>query len=185
MIDPNNITNYNLSNDELEEIILFWILAAGKKATTAARSLDQFLLDKSISPFNFIKTKNLNELPVLMKNCGIGCYNNKAVTFWSLANSNLDLRTCTAEDLESIKGIGMKTSRCFIIHSRKDALYAGLDTHVLKYLSSLGYNVPKNTPTGKKYLEIEKIFLQLAVKSGKTIAEFDLEIWRNYSNKLL
>jgi hypothetical protein len=185
MIDPNNITRYDLSDYELEEIILFWVLAAGKKATTASLSLDKFLDNKSIKPFELIKLKGLIDLPFLMKSCGIGCFNNKSITFWQLANSNLDLRSCTAEDLEKIKGIGMKTSRCFIIHSRQNARYAGLDTHVLKYLSSLGYNVPKSTPNGKKYLEIEEIFLQLAEKSGKTIAEFDLEIWRSYSNKII
>ena len=46
-----------------------------------------------------------------MKRFGFGCYNNKSETFWNLANSNLDLKTCTIESLESIKGIGRSEER--------------------------------------------------------------------------
>ena len=118
-----------------------------------------------------------------MKQCGIGCFNNKAITFNQLAFSNIDLMNCSVEELEKIKGIGMKTSRCFVIHSRKNANYAGLDTHILKYLRSLGHDVPLSTPSGKKYVEIEKIFLSLVEKSGKTLSEFDLSIWKEFSGR--
>ena len=118
-----------------------------------------------------------------MRKCGIGCYNNKAKTFWQLANSGLDLSTCSTTELESIHGIGMKTSRCFIIHSRKDPKCAGLDVHILRYLKDKGYDVPTSTPTKKEYLRIEEIFLKLAEQSEKTVAEFDLDIWKQYRNK--
>ena len=77
----------------------------------------------------------------------------------------------------------MKTSRCFLIHSRKDVKYGGLDTHILKYMKSLGHDVPKSTPTGKKYLKLEEIFLSLLEKSGKTLSEFDLSIWKEFSGR--
>jgi thermostable 8-oxoguanine DNA glycosylase len=48
-------------------------------------------------------------------------------------------------------------------------------------MRELGYNVPKSTPTKKKYLEIERTFLELADKSGMSIAEFDLAIWNKYA----
>ena len=32
MIDPFNITKYENTEAELEEVLLFWVLAAGKKA---------------------------------------------------------------------------------------------------------------------------------------------------------
>lgn len=188
MIDPVNITSYNLSKERLEEKILFWICAAGKNAITASKNLDKFLIQihsrfkiRLYHPFYCIRKLRREELPILLKNNGIGCYNNKAKSFWQLAHSKLDLSTCSADELEGIHGIGMKTSRCFIIHSRENAQYAGLDVHILKYLKDLGYIVPKTTPSKKEYLNIEKIFLDIVKKSKKTIAEYDLMIWRKYS----
>ena len=143
MIDPENITNYNLTDEELEGTILFWVTAAGKNGRTAAKCLDKFLniIEKPIlSPFEAVWLKSYEDaivfrlsdkyiniidkhkcIPEIMRSCGIGCYNQKARTFVELACSDLNLRTCTAEDLEKIYGIGMKTSRCFILHSRKGA----------------------------------------------------------------
>lgn len=190
MIDPVNITKFDNKKEELEEVLLFWVLAAGKNAITASKSLDKFLnyiykiYKIKNKPFDCIKKIKKDDLPLIMKNHGIGCYNNKSKTFWQLANSNLDLKTCTAEDLEKIYGIGMKTSRCFIIHSRKDAEYAGLDVHLLHFLRDKGYNVPTQTPTKKSYLEIEKIFLEIVRKSGISVAEYDLNIWREYSGRI-
>lgn len=187
MIDPTNITRFENTKEELEEVLLFWVLAAGKNAITASRCLENLLsyinCSKKIEPFNSIKKIGINDLPILMKKNGIGCYNNKSKTFWELANSNLNLRTCSAEDLEKIYGIGMKTSRCFIIHSRKNAEYAGLDVHILHFLRDKGYNVPSHTPTKKSYLEIEKIFLDIAKQSKMSVAEYDLMIWREYSGR--
>ena len=95
----------------------------------------------------------------------------------------MDLKTCTVEDLELIKGIGPKTARCFLIHSRPNQQLAGLDIHALRYLADQGYQVPKTTPTGKKYKEIEGWFIKEANKAGKDVATFDLEIWNKYRNK--
>lgn len=186
MIDPSKITIYNATDDKLEELILFWVCAAGKNGRTAARCLEKFINatgGRTHSPFNAVrKTKNL---PRLMKNCGIGCYTVKSKAFKELANSGINLRTCTAEDLEKIYGIGMKTSRCFIIHSRKNARYAGLDTHILKYLRTQGVkDVPKSTPSSKKqYERLEKEFIKLADKAGMSVADFDLMLWNKYSVK--
>ena len=193
MVDPEKITDYNLTKDELEERILFWVAAAGKNGRTAALNVDKLLryieglLGKKGSPFSLIReVAESYDLPALMKSCGFGCYNIKAKSFIQLANSNMDLSVCSAEDLESMHGIGMKTSRCFILHSRHNAMYAGLDTHILKYLSSMGVeDVPKATPNSKrKYLRLEASFLQLAGASGRVPAELDLEIWNSYSKKI-
>ena len=89
-----------------------------------------------------------------------------------------------SEDLEKIHGVGMKTSRCFILHSRKDAQYAGLDTHMLKFLRSKGIDAPMSTPSSKKqYLTLEKYVLYYAQLAKRSPADFDLEIWRQYSVK--
>jgi thermostable 8-oxoguanine DNA glycosylase len=58
-----------------------------------------------------------------------------------------------------------------------------LDVHILKYLRSQGFEAPKQTPSGKKYLELEKNFLELAKKNNMTPADFDLMLWTKYSTK--
>jgi thermostable 8-oxoguanine DNA glycosylase len=188
MVDPNNITNYNLNDYQLQEVLLFWVCVAGKTASVISKRLDIVLNNIGCSvnklPFDVIKKLDKEELGIILKNNGIGCYNLKAQAIKELADSNLDLRLCGVEDLENITGIGMKTSRCFIIHSRRNAPYAGLDTHILKHLSYKGYDVPKSTPSKKKYLELEKIFINMALSLGKTVAEYDLEIWNTYSKKI-
>lgn len=183
MIDPSFITNLDASDNELEELALFWICAAGKNGTVAARLLDCLL--KKIggkSPFFALRAQNPSQLPHLMKECGIGCYQSKSRSMIELAHSKINLGTCTPTELEKIHGIGRKTSRCFILHSRKDARYAALDTHILKFLRAQGIDAPKSTPASKKkYIELEKEFLALADAAGKTPAEFDLEIWNAYA----
>jgi len=193
MIDPEKVTNFNQTNKQLEEFILFWVCAAGKNGRTAARCLDKFLKHTAAmylnnTPFNAIVTTHaLFDLPQTLKHCGIECFTNKAKTFYELAcksiKGELNLRTCSVTDLESIYGIGPKTARCFALHSRENAQVAGLDTHMLKHLKSLGYDVPKSTPTGKKYLTLEKHVLSLAKGAGMTPAEYDLAIWNKYSIK--
>lgn len=193
MVNPEEITNYDLEDHGLEEHILFWICAAGKNGRTAARCLDGLLNDiggHDIGPFNAIKIwgyyvhpETQEGWPEMLRDNGIGCYNSKAKTMFQLAMSGLNLRTCSASDLESIYGIGFKTSRCFILHSRKDAQVAGLDTHMLKHLRALGYDAPKSTPVGKKYLTLEKTVLSLAKEAGMSPASYDLKIWNEYSIK--
>ena len=184
MIDPTNITKFDCSDFELEEILLFWICAAGKNAIVASSSLNKLLFyicKNKYTPFEAIKKIGQSELSVLLKKFGIGCYNNKSRSFWELANSNLNLKTCSNEDLENIFGIGMKTSRCFIIHRREHARCAGLDVHILKFMNMMGYDVPKTTPNKKDYIVIENQFLDLIKHANKSIAEIDLLIWNYFS----
>lgn len=186
LVDPDNITDFGRSDHGLELVLLFWVCAAGKKAKTAALNLSRLLDDGRRSfgldgPFDIILGFGPS-LPAELKNHGIGCYNNKSRTMLGLAGSGLDLASCSVSDLERIPGIGPKTARCFLMHSRRGVRHAGLDTHCLKYLKERGFEVPKSTPTGRRYLELESVFLRLADESGKSVAEFDLEIWRRYSS---
>ena len=187
LVDPNNITKFDCTDHELQLVLLFWICAAGKKASTAARNLDRMLSYGSDrfgmdEPFKIIRRFGA-ELAESMRIHGIGCYNNKSRSMLDLADKDFDLKKCSVSDLESVHCIGPKTARCFLIHSRKDARFAGLDTHALKYMREQGFDVPKSTPSGKKYLDLEAKFLEMADRSGKTPAEFDLDIWRHYSSK--
>jgi len=188
MIDPTDITNYELTDLELEEHILFWVCAAGKNGVTAAKCLERLMgtmeeeyPPKIREPFRMIRRFD-EQMESWLKYAGIGCFNAKARTFKALAYSNINLRTCSVDELENIPGIGPKTARCFLIHSRPNQRLAGLDVHILRFLKDNGYDVPKSTPTGKKYKQIEQWFLDEADKAEKPIAEFDLEIWNKYRN---
>jgi len=87
------------------------------------------------------------------------------------------------KELECVKGIGMKTSRFFVMHTRKNQYYACLDTHILQWLGSKGHNVPKTTPSSAKYLELEKVFLDYAKEMNMLPADLDLQIWNEAQAK--
>ncbi len=127
MVDPSKITKYDATEAELEELLLFWVLAAGGGSTTA-RLLNELLIDieaHNMGAFNAFRLYTIDTLALELKEHGIGCHSHKARTIYELARADLNLKTCTAEDLELIYGIGMKTSRCFLIHSRKNTQYVG------------------------------------------------------------
>jgi thermostable 8-oxoguanine DNA glycosylase len=188
MLDPDNVTNFNATDAELEELIIFWVLAAGKGGHRAAKIAHEIYLDGLANwykqPLGYVYMLGEENLATHLKQYGSGCHNQKAHTLDVLSErvwkKTLDLRTCTFDDLETIKGIGRKTSRCFLLHSRPDQQLAGLDTHILKWLKSKGYSVPKATPSSLvKYNKITGYFLEEARKAGKTPAEMDLEIWKS------
>jgi thermostable 8-oxoguanine DNA glycosylase len=186
MIIPTNITNYHRTQAELEEFLLFAILVAGKTAKTQAEKLNQFLTSAKvcdISPFEWIEKLIAYDCGLMdcMKHYKLGQYNrlDKAIRGILQFQGNLD--SVTLDELESIEGIGPKTARFFLLHSRPDQKIAALDTHILKYLADLGYDVPKATPSKKKYRKIELDFLSECDKAGKNVADMDLEIWKSYS----
>lgn len=189
MIDPCNFPRYDMTTSELEEAVLFMVAVAGKRATTTAKKLNTFLLDSDwtglpTSPFDILRKvyKHPNEISIALRRVGIGCHVMKGTAFYILSRLiNLDLKTCTVQDLMNVYGIGPKTARFFILHTRPGAQVACLDTHILKYLATLGHRVPASTPTGRKYLELEAVFLERADQLGKTPAELDIEIWKQYS----
>jgi thermostable 8-oxoguanine DNA glycosylase len=171
---------YDRTQAELEEFILFTIAVAGKSAITTVQALDKFLQPAqkyNLSPFDYIRFLSFDELTLNIKKSGFGCYHNRTRYFKSIVDAHLNLETCSVEDLEQISGIGPKTARFFILFSRPNVQYAVLDVHLLSWLRDKGYDVPKATPCGKKYLEIEQIFLNEAKKQDLPIVEFDLNIW--------
>ncbi|MFA5048262.1 MAG: hypothetical protein WC516_04540 [Patescibacteria group bacterium] len=111
-----------------------------------------------------------------------GNYNKINKCLRELVCSNINLRTCSVEDLEKIYGIGPKTARFFILWTRPNAKCAALDVHVLRWLGKQGYKVPKSTPNGKQYKELEQAFLDEADKLNMTPSELDKKIWVGSSN---
>lgn len=194
MISPENITKYNRTQSELEEFLLFSIMVAGKSSKQTAQKLESFLFATlgMISPLtwiqNLVKIKENNisstdPLMVCMKNHKLGQYNRLFSAFTGILQFKDKLDSVTVQELESIKGIGPKTARFFVLHSRENQRLAVLDTHILKWMKSMGYNVPKTTPSKKAYSKIEVDFLNECDKAGKSPAEMDLEIWKSFANK--
>jgi len=197
MIDPNNVTKFDRTKSELEAYILFCACVAGKTAKIQSKCLQVFfdtcwdvIFDNKLNvkpyPFEMIKAvDSLGELETCIKSSKLGQYTKLTRCFRELANSDIDLFKCTTEELEKIHGIGFKTSRFFIVHSRKVSDYAILDTHILKYLRDVLNieNVPKSTPGMALYKKLEKIFVEHARENNVNVADLDLAIWIAYSQK--
>lgn len=202
VVDPKFATDYNRSDRDLEEFAIFSVCVAGKNAHNTARAVDKMLNKLSESygedkPLDnilqLVFDTGLKGLQFLMKEVGIGCHTGKgtmpgrAEVCHTLAVKMIDrpdfLRTCTPEELEQIKGIGSKTSRFFILHTRRDQRIAALDTHILQYLRDKGIAAPKSAPPkgSKKYKDLEEKFLSICDELGKGYAQMDLEIWNTYS----
>lgn len=184
MIDPFNITNFNRTDSELEEFLLFCIFVANKSAERTSQVLEKFL-NGAKNPMQRVKDYAFHgNLLTMLRSVKTGQYTRIERCLIELIMQNLNLRKCSVEDLERIYGIGPKTARYFILHSRKNADVACLDTHALKYLKEQGIeNVPKSTPIGKEYKKLEKIFIEEAKKNNMNVANFDLTIWTKYAKK--
>ncbi len=191
MINPRTITDFNRDEAQLQEFLLFCLLVQGKKAEMQAVKLECFLnflahFTGERMPFKMVNVAmnyelddedDSNILFKAAKQFGLGQYGRlcRAVEdFIQLP----PLTQVTVKQLESCYGMGPKSARFFIVHSRPNQQYAILDVHILRWLRAQGVEAPQSTPQGKKYAEIEKIFLQFVRHSGKSVAEFDLDIWK-------
>jgi len=183
MIDENNVTKFNRTKAELQEFLLFGMCVAGKTASVQSKKLDEFLgLVNGECPFEKIqKMMDAGTLKSNLKRVKMGKYRTLVPGFSQLATDSPNLKTISKEELETYTGIGPKTSRYFILHSRENAKVACLDTHILKWMKSLGYDVPKSTPSGKRYLDIETKYLNECRKRKRHPAHLDLAIWKRYS----
>lgn len=181
MIDPNVITKFSRTPNELLEFWLFCLFVRGKNADVQAKKLDQFVqqmggIPKLPERFGMVEFK--------LRQVKAGQYGTltSAIcqTLIQLEKNPRFLKSASALDLEALHGVGPKTSRFFILHTRPKARVAVLDTHILQYLTDRGNkNVPRVTPSaGRRYSELEEAFLFDADFYGVDPAAFDLAIWR-------
>jgi thermostable 8-oxoguanine DNA glycosylase len=189
MIDPLNPPSLPEATDkQLEEFLLFSIAVAGHNAIGTAAAVERFIkgLTKpgNDSLFDLIATfasqYGMDQLAASIQRAGLGCYSQRARSFLELAKAGLDLRACQPSELETVFGIGKKTSRFFVMYTRPAASqWAVLDVHILRWLQEQGHDVPSTTPRGKRYDEIEGIFLEEARQRGLTTLELDKQIWQD------
>ena len=179
MIDPDNILNFAATTAELEELVLFWVAAAGHNAHSTARALERFLGPRCRSPFAKLRRLPADELPRRLQSCGFGCYTQRARSFRWLAFSRLDLRTCTVEELVACPGIQWKTAKAFILYTRPGESHIIIDRHFLAYMREAGYRaVPKASPKAiKQYTYWELRGFDEARHLQLSPLEFDQRFW--------
>jgi len=195
MINPAKVKNYNRTESELEEFLLFGINVAGKKSAVEAPKLEAFLRGArklDVSPFEWIRLLQKDGgLKSFMQAKRIAPYRDRYdsyVDVIKLSSSHSfpwkSLRDVTLEELMKVRGIGMKTARFFLSNTRKDFDEPMLDTHIMSWLRDQGYvNAPKSTPGSKKVYDYwADIFKDLARLRNKSVRELDIEIWKEYSN---
>jgi|LakMenEpi03Aug12_release.lakeMendotaPanAssembly.Ray.scaffolds.fasta_scaffold655630_2 thermostable 8-oxoguanine DNA glycosylase len=183
-IIPTSITNFNRNTRELQAFWLFCICVAGRNSKQVAIKVNQLTdeIPNNLFPFAWLKMKDIRS--VLEKH-KMGQYTriSKAIE----QSLDLDLRTVDFAELEKIHGVGPKTSRFFLLHSRKNVELAVLDTHILKWLGMQVTDavVPKVTPQ-KDYRFWETVFINVAKARfpDMSIADIDLEIWKTGSQKV-
>tara|TARA_R100000008_G_C3583723_1_gene170527 strand:+ start:2330 stop:2914 length:585 start_codon:yes stop_codon:yes gene_type:complete len=189
-IDPENVTNFHRTDAELQEFAIYSFCVAGKSSKVIAPRLEAFLQEGREAgydaPFDWIRHHADDELHARLKAHGFGQYKRSIQCFRQLCSleEQLPIHLWTLDDLEGIHGVGLKTARFFLLHSKPGQRYAALDTHILKFLRDLGHDVPTVTPYhAARYREIEALFIAEADKRKVAIETLDLEIWTKYSRK--
>jgi len=194
----NGVTSARLLHDFLNRIRAFFFIGGFPRPATLLspfKLIRKFKEDTDAQKYE-TSVRLANELPAdldgqpithdnlfqwVMKDSGIGNHTMKSRTFMELAHSNLDLKNCTIDDLSKIHGIGPKTARAFLVHTRPNQRYAVVDTHLLKFLRDQGIMAPKSTPPeGPQYQRLEKAFLDICDKYSLDAAHLDLTIWNHY-----
>jgi hypothetical protein len=183
-IKPIEITNFNRNDSELQAFWLFGAFCAGKNSDYASSCLSKLLNKCDTSPFEYLRSLGENSIHNALVASKIGQYSR--LTKFVIQSLDLDLRNDNLDKLMSIHGIGPKTARFFLLHTRQGCEYAVLDTHILKYIAEKGHDVPKSTPiTNVLYSKIEKIFLYHARLDFPymNLADIDLMLWSKYSGR--
>lgn len=174
-----------MSEQELQLRLLFSVIVAGKNAKFAKNVLRNMFAKYAddILPFQLIRkwVKN-GSLEKHIRSSRSGNYGKMLNCFPLLININP--RNASLEDLEKIPGIGPKTSRFYHLWIGKKTVCAAIDVHFLKFLRDLGYkNIPKSTPSGRRYMELEQAILKEATKRNLTPNQLDADVWMAYSTK--
>lgn len=183
MIDPFNLTKFDRSHDELEELLLFSIAAANKPAKLTAAKVDWFLRDNYCKRRRGSPCKKLRMLiktgllEKQLKWSRLSPYKKNTIACYNLSELPWSLNDITLDQLLSIHGVGEKTARMFLLYSRPNQKIAVLDTYVLQWLKHRGHDVPKHHPTGPTYKRLEISFLNEARALGTTPLELDRKIW--------
>jgi hypothetical protein len=188
MIDPNNVTNTARTPEELEEFLLFCVVVAGKNADQQSAKLERFLGGRR--PFAHIRSSHrAGRLEERLREVRLGKYSLLGRSFRELSASGADLGACTWEQLTLFPGIGIKTAKFFVLHSRPGQMHGVLDTHVLAWMRERwapgGLAVPRHSPQDPRaYRFWETVYFGMVSARhhggprAVDWAKFDLDLWK-------
>lgn len=188
---------YRMQSDwDLQAKLLYSLIVAGKSANFTDRAMRNLLVEvcqvcgcrmpeakngetwAELSFFDMFAALTHVEIFECLRAARTGNYGKLLKAILQLIAADFDLRTVTSEQLETIHGIGPKSSRFYLVWTRPQERHAVLDVHVLRWMRQLGYDAPKQTPTsGKKYQQLEQQFIAEADKRGMTPRQLDSQIW--------
>ena len=185
-VDPFAITDFARSEHQLEALLVFCIAVAGKKATGMAPKVQQFLSNCPYEGGPFDRIRNMLASGTLednLRRVRMGKYTLLTRAFKEILERGLVASTVSVGELERIHGIASKTARFFVLHSRPHQRIAVIDTHLLKYLRTMGVpKVPPTVPKGKNYDRLERLLLAEADRLQMPMCDFDLKVWSWYAS---
>jgi thermostable 8-oxoguanine DNA glycosylase len=188
-VNPTDITDFNRDTNQLESFWLFCMFVAGKNSDYASRCLSKLIHGMSKRGydgiFNYFKDLGRDGIHNALVANKVGQYGR--LTKGIMQSLDLDLERCNLDALLDIHGVGNKTARFFLLHTRIGCEYAVLDTHILKWMRGRGEDVPKSTPTRKTvYRKLERRFLYLSRLAYPflTDSQIDLLIWSEQSGRI-
>jgi 8-oxoguanine DNA glycosylase-like protein len=206
-IAPGTLYNpflHNGTDTQLQTLLLTGIVVAGKTARPQQEKLARFLAVmrrnvqgcditfgrhvRNPTPFEALGFADSLYIREQLEAVRMGQYARITPAFIQLGEQKPDLRAITRDQLCGFHGLGMKTASFFLLFTRVKAGLACLDVHILRYMRELNLcdNIPNTTPgSRRKYLELEKVFLNHCQVLDRDPAELDFEIWlaRNRGDK--
>ena len=151
---------------------------------------------KQLSPYELVRSAR--NLEGTLHRAGATPHTLRAKTFRALAQRDLAPEKADFETLASVPGVGSKTAKFYLTHSRAGERHAVLDTHLLGWMRDHGVRAPRHTPgSPTQYRKLEQQYLALADKhvgpgtscphcphaGAAAHADFDLNVWRDRSQR--
>lgn len=182
----NEFKNLNKnSNDELFKELCFCILTANFSAEKSIRIQDEigkcFLTDSRDILAKKLKNHGhrFPNMRATYISDSLKCKNKlkEVVNFY---NTN-EIRDWI---VKNVKGLGYKESSHFLRNIGFDN-YAIIDFHIIDILANHDLIDKPKSLSKNKYLEIEKLLKEIAIKTDLTLAELDLYLWYLETGKIL
>ena len=190
--DFDSLYSYHRGNSDCETFLFFAICVAGKNSATTAKGLDK-LIAACGDPMWLIDDligRGKDWTISKMKECGLGCYNQRWESIVSIDKYTDDKRiSCLMDinELKKIKGVGNKTARFFKLYSYTYQRLAVIDTHIWKQIQKLVPELEGRKPptSNKEYEKWEQFWLDHIETSSPVdghdyYARADFNGWKEY-----